>query len=380
MKAINKKSVAIAVAVFIAGCAQPEEQARQDIKNPTASSQVIIGLENAPPGDRSGPKENKRRQDVSIAINKQIRGQSKDYPVERRNKAAKMRNQHQQVTMSAPAAVVMADVLSLNAIRIGSEVLKREKYAHYEDNAVKRVLEHPLSTFSIDVDTGAYANIRRMLKTGQLPPRDAVRTEELINYFSYQYPVRGESPAPFVLHKEIAGTPWNDDSYLLHIGIKAYDLPAEQRPAANLVFLVDVSGSMQSANKLGLLKSSLKLLTRQLGPDDRISIVVYAGASGVVLEPTPGKQRAGIISALDKLNAGGSTNGAVGIRLAYTVAEQAFIEGGINRVLLATDGDFNVGTNNIEQLKDLVRNKRQSGIALSTLGFGTGNYNDHLME
>jgi Ca-activated chloride channel family protein len=182
------------------------------------------------------------------------------------------------------------------------------------------------------------------------------------------------------VHKEIAPTPWNNNTYLLHIGIKGIDQDVSALPPANLVFLVDVSGSMQDANKLGLLKTSLKLLTKQLRDIDSVSIVVYAGASGVVLEPTKGNNRMKIITALDRLQAGGSTNGASGIQLAYVMAEQAYIPNGINRVLLATDGDFNVGTVDLEQLKDLIKDKRKSGIALSTLGFGAGNYNDALME
>ena len=265
-------------------------------------------------------------------------------------------------------------------MRLPSEPVNRENYAHIEDNSIKLVSEHPVSTFSIDVDTGSYANIRRMLNNGQLPVKDAVRAEELINYFSYRYPANKNKSTPFAVYKEVSKTPWNKDTYLLHIGIKGYEQPRDRLPPANLVFLVDVSGSMQAENKLNLLKTSLKLLTKQLRPEDSVSIVVYAGASGIVLEPTSGNNKARIINSLERLTAGGSTNGAAGIRLAYNMAEQAFIKGGINRVLLATDGDFNVGTVNIEQLKDLVEEKRKSGIALSTLGFGTGNYNDKLME
>ncbi|NGX16351.1 VWA domain-containing protein [Wenzhouxiangella sp. XN24] len=265
-------------------------------------------------------------------------------------------------------------------IRMPSEPVNRENYANFDDNPVQRVAEDPVSTFSIDVDTGAYANVRRLLRVGQLPPQDAVRAEEFINYFSYDYAPPTGRGTPFNVIREIAPAPWNADNYLLHIGIQGYRPAQREVPNANLVFLIDVSGSMNAPDKLGLLKSSLKLLTRQLGADDSVSMVVYAGASGVVLEPTPGNQRATIIAALERLQAGGSTNGGAGINLAYAMAEQAFIPGGINRVLLATDGDFNVGTTSIEMLKNLVEEKRNSGIALTTLGFGTGNYNDHLME
>ncbi len=268
----------------------------------------------------------------------------------------------------------------LNQLRHASEPLNRENYVHYDDNPLKLVAEDPVSTFSIDVDTGAYANVRRMINSGQLPPHDAVRAEEFINYFSYDYHNSEDKHLPFAVARELAPSPWNPDNYLLHIGIKAQDIKQEMLPDANLVFLVDVSGSMQSANKLGLLKSSLKLLTKRLTAKDKVSIVVYAGASGVVLSPTAGNQTAAIDVALDQLAAGGSTNGGAGIKLAYSIAEQAFIPGGINRVILATDGDFNVGTVNHEQLVNLIEEKRKTGISLSTLGFGAGNYNDHLME
>lgn len=264
--------------------------------------------------------------------------------------------------------------------RYAVEPLDRENYAHFSANPVKRVAESPVSTFSIDVDTGAYSVVRRMLNAGRLPVRDTVRVEELLNYFSYDYPQPASQRVPFRVTTETGPTPWNRHTRLLHIGIKGYEVAQDRLPPANLVFLVDVSGSMQSANKLQLLKSALKLLSRQLRRQDRIALVVYAGASGVVLESTPGDRKASILRALDGLRAGGPTHGAAGIRLAYELAENSFIEGGINRVLLATDGDFNVGTVNFSALKDLVETRRRSGVTLTTLGFGSGNYNDHLME
>ncbi len=256
----------------------------------------------------------------------------------------------------------------------------RENYKHFENQSIQSVLNNPISTFSIDVDTGSYANVRRMLNQGQIPRQDAVRVEEMINYFSYDYETPNNSKQPFLANTELAPSPWNSDAHLLHIGIKGYDKPAAERPAANLVFLVDVSGSMNSPDKIGLLKSSLKLLTKQMTAEDRVSMVVYAGAAGVVLEPTAGNNQAKIAEALDKLSAGGSTNGAAGIHLAYQLAEQNLVKDGINRILIATDGDFNVGTTNFEALKELVEEKSKKGISLTTLGFGTGNYNDHLME
>jgi Ca-activated chloride channel family protein len=267
----------------------------------------------------------------------------------------------------------------LGAARYAPMIQDRENYRHFEDGEVLRVAEHPVSTFSIDVDTGAYSNLRRFLKSGTLPRQDAVRVEEMINYFDYAYAPPKDRSRPFSVHTEMAPSPWNAKTQLLRIGLQGWK-PEGELPPSNLVFLVDVSGSMQDPDKLPLVKSSLKLLVNELGPRDRISLVVYAGASGVVLEPTPGDQKQLILSALDRLEAGGSTNGAEGIQLAYAMAERARRSDGINRVLLATDGDFNVGVVDFEQLKDLVEEKRKSGVALSTLGFGTGNYNDQLME
>jgi len=266
------------------------------------------------------------------------------------------------------------------SIRVPVEPLNRENYAHLDRNPVRLVTEFPVSTFSIDVDTGAYSNMRRFMNGGSLPPQDAVRTEELINYFTYDYPVPRGREVPFSVSTETALAPWNPERILLRIGIKGYEVPKAERPAANLVFLVDVSGSMHSPAKLPLLKNALKLMTRQLTERDRVSMVVYAGSSGVVLKPTSGDEQAKILGALEQLQAGGSTNGASGIRLAYRMAEQGFIDGGINRVMLATDGDFNVGTVDFDGLVDIVERNRTNGISLTTLGFGAGNYNDHLME
>jgi len=265
-------------------------------------------------------------------------------------------------------------------LRTPTEPVNRENYAHFSDNPLHRVAEDPFSTFSIDVDTGAYSNMRRMLNAGNRPLKDAIRTEELINYFSYDYPRPKRKGTPFSITTEVGPSPWNPDTHLLHVGIQGYEVPRAQLPPSNLVFLVDVSGSMQSADKLELLKSALRLLVRELKADDQVSMVVYAGASGVVLEPTAGDQAATITTALDGLTAGGSTNGGAGIRLAYRLAQQSFIKDGINRVILATDGDFNVGTVDFEMLKQLVEGQREHGIGLTTLGFGSGNYNDHLME
>ena len=241
-------------------------------------------------------------------------------------------------------------------------------------------LEQPVSTFSIDVDTGSYSNVRRMLNDGYFPPNDAVRLEEFVNYFNYDYPAPDSKEMPFSVSTEVMMAPWNKDAKLVQIGIKGYEEISAELPPSNLVFLVDVSGSMQSADKLGLVKKALKLLAKGSREQDTISLVVYAGASGVVLEPTAANDRVKIEQALDSLTAGGSTNGGAGIELAYKMAEKAFIKDGINRVILATDGDFNVGTVNREQLIDMIERKRKTGISFSALGFGSGNYNEHLME
>lgn len=279
-----------------------------------------------------------------------------------------------------PMAMAAMSRDSMNTMHMPYEPLNRENYAHITSNPIHVTSEDPVSTFSIDVDTGSYTNVRRMLNDGYLPDQDAVRVEEFINYFSYAYAEPGDSNTPFSINMEIARTPWNADTHLLQVGLKGFEIEADERPAANLVFLVDVSGSMDSPDKLPLLKNAFRLLTKQLDAQDTIALVVYAGASGIVLEPTTGDRKATIMSSLDQLSAGGSTNGAAGIKLAYQMAEQAFIEDGINRVILATDGDFNVGTVNFEALVDLVEERRKTGISLTTLGFGGGNYNDQLME
>jgi len=297
-----------------------------------------------------------------------------------REEDARQARVQSQPSMADAAALRLTTPTPPATLRAPSEPLDRERYGAVEDNAVKLVLEHPVSTFSIDVDTGSYANVRRLLNAGRLPPENAVRTEELINYFSYAYRAPEDRETPFHVSIALAPTPWHAGRHLLRIGIQGYRLPPAEIPPANLVFLVDVSGSMRSADKLPLLRTSLKLLASRLRPVDHVSIVAYAGASGVVLEPTSGDQPGAIANALDRLEAGGSTNGGAGIRLAYSLARSVFIEDGINRILVATDGDFNVGTVDFERLKDLVEREREHGVSLTTLGFGTGNYNEHLME
>lgn len=256
---------------------------------------------------------------------------------------------------------------------------QHENYDHYPENGVMIVAEQPVSTFSIDVDTASYSNVRRILNRGMLPPKDAVRIEEFVNYFSYQYP-QPENEHPFYVDTTLTTSPYNDDRHLMRIALSGKQIEKASRSSSNLVFLLDVSGSMSSDNKLPLLKRALKLMLSQLDERDSVSIVVYAGSSGVVLEPTSGDDKYAISSALDNLKAGGSTNGASGIQLAYQLAQKAFKKEGVNRVILATDGDFNVGVTDQKSLLDMIERYRDSGIYLSVLGFGSGNYNDTLTE
>jgi Ca-activated chloride channel family protein len=254
-----------------------------------------------------------------------------------------------------------------------------EEYNHIVENEFLSSLEKPLSTFSIDVDNASYSNARRYLNNNQMPPKDAVRIEEFVNYFNYDYP-QPKSVDPFSINTEISDCPWNQDHKLVHIGLQGKVLSKAEMPASNLVFLLDVSGSMGDYNKLPLLKKAFQLLTQQLREDDRVSIVVYAGASGLVLPPTAGNNKHTIMEALERLNAGGSTAGTAGIQLAYQTAESTFIKNGNNRIILATDGDFNVGTSSTSELVRLIEKKRKSGVSLSILGFGMGNYKDGRME
>ncbi|MEE2755442.1 MAG: VWA domain-containing protein [Myxococcota bacterium] len=255
-----------------------------------------------------------------------------------------------------------------------------EEYHRIAENDFEVTLDEPLSTFSIDVDTAAYANVRRFIEQQhRLPPKDSARIEELINYFDYDY----EGPSadkPFAVHTEIAKAPWNQDHKLVHIGLQGRRIDMSDAPPSNLVFLIDVSGSMRSADKLPLLVTGFKMLVQQLRPQDQVAIVVYASREGVVLPPTSGAHKKQIISALDGLQSGGSTAGGAGIQLAYKLAQDNFVEGGTNRVILATDGDFNVGMSSTGELTRLIETKRRSNVFLSVLGFGRGNYKDSRME
>lgn len=256
----------------------------------------------------------------------------------------------------------------------------RETYQPVKANRVEEVARAPVSTFSIDVDTGGYTNIRRILEGGYLPDREQVRTEEMLNYFDYNYPAPKSRDEAFTVTTGLTLSPWNAHSHLLHVGLRAYAEDESKLPDSNIVLLVDVSGSMNQENKLPLVKQSLRLLTRNLRATDKLSIVTYAGNTELVLEPTSGSKKRSIYQAIDQLGAAGATAGESGIRLAYNQAEKGFIENGNNRIIMMTDGDFNVGLSNVEALKNLIADKRKTGVFLSAIGFGIGNYRDDLLE
>ena len=258
--------------------------------------------------------------------------------------------------------------------------VNRDRYQDVELNGVKLVAQEPVSTFSIDVDTASYSNVRRMLNAGHLPPKDAVRIEELINYFDYGYDLPKSKSVPFETTVKVVPSPWSEGRQLMHVAVQGYDINRDARPPLNLTLLIDVSGSMSAENKLPLAIQSLKLLINEMTAKDTIAIAVYAGAAGTVLEPTSGADKQKIIAALDRLSAGGSTAGGEGLRLAYNLAKQNFSKNSVNRVMLLSDGDFNVGINDPEALEDFVSRERESGVYLSILGFGGGNYNDLLMQ
>lgn len=258
-------------------------------------------------------------------------------------------------------------------------VADTERYGDRKDNLVYAVAQQPVSTFSIDVDTGSYSNVRRFLNDGRLPPANAVRSEEIINYFDYGYapPKNGQ---PFAVYTDAADSPWHPEAKLLRIAVKAKETAHADLPPANLVFLVDVSGSMISDNKLPLVKQTLRVLTERLRPEDKITLITYAAGEEILLSGVSGSDKNRILAAVNGMKAGGSTAGESAIQAAYREAQKAFVKNGINRILLATDGDFNVGITDFNTLKSLVAEKRKSGISLTTLGFGTGNYNEHMME
>ena len=276
-------------------------------------------------------------------------------------------------------AYAIAYTGSVSADYYSDQQFNTEGYSTIHENGYKNVLHNPLSTFSIDVDRASYANVRRFINQGVKPPVDAVRIEEMINYFNYDYP-EPDGEHPFAVYTEVATCPWNEEHYLMHIGLKGLEIDKEELAPSNLVFLLDVSGSMNSPNKLPLLKSAFTLLVNELRPQDRVAIVVYAGAAGLVLESTPGNQKEKILAAIERLSAGGSTAGGAGLKLAYKVAMENFAEEGNNRIILATDGDFNIGASSNAEMERLIEEKRNQGVFMTVLGFGMGNYKDDKME
>ncbi len=288
------------------------------------------------------------------------------------------------MSMAAPSPMASSRLLGVADALFEAPKLYQQTTERFPDvdmNPLKITAQDPVSTFSIDVDTASYAFVRSSILGGNLPPSDAVRTEEMINYFAYDYPVPARADIPFTTSITIMDTPWNPDTKLLHIGIKGYELAIEDRPPVNLVFLIDTSGSMQDKDKLPLLVNSFRLMLANLQPDDKVAIVTYAGNAGTVLEPTEASNKAKILESLENLYAGGSTAGQAGLRQAYALAEQmADGNEATSRVILATDGDFNVGISDPEALKEFIADKRESGVYLSVLGFGRGNYNDALMQ
>ena len=287
----------------------------------------------------------------------------------------------EEVAVAADASTDMVMVTTAPAEAENlTQVENTEKYQKLEQNPIRIVAQEPISTFSIDVDTGSYANVRRFLfDDGILPPVDAVRIEELVNYFNYDYP-QAKGNVPFSVTTETVDSPWKENAKIIKIGIKAKDIASKELPPANLVFLVDVSGSMDENNKLPLVKKTLRLLTEQLRPQDKVTLITYSSGEKLVLEPTSGREKDKILKAINELSASGSTAGEQAIQLAYKEAQKPFVKDGINRILLATDGDFNVGITDFETLKGLIAEKRKGGVSLTTLGYGTDNYNEELME
>ncbi|MEM6474746.1 MAG: VWA domain-containing protein [Pseudomonadota bacterium] len=383
MRVIKLTSVAV-LALAIAGCATQQSGGLPEIAEAPAPAPVPSPPP-PPPPPAPAPPPPPASVPVVPADEYELNGAVNRENVINQLPAAEASSQTVTVTGSRKAGDRVARIASPQVVGgtfVPPVVVPtdpgREQYDGEEVSPVKLTSTEPVSTFSVDVDTGSYSNTRRFLTQGRMPPKAAVRTEEMINYFRYDYDKPADRAQPFTVSTDVAKTPWNDDTYLMRIGLRGYDIARDERPAANLVFLMDVSGSMGRPDKLPLVKTALSGLASQLTEKDRVSIVVYAGAAGLVLEPTNDEKK--IRRALDSLSAGGSTAGGAGIQLAYNIAEDNFIKDGVNRVILATDGDFNVGISNRDALIELIETKRDTGITLTTLGFGQGNYNEALME
>ncbi|MDH5720236.1 MAG: VWA domain-containing protein [Spirochaetia bacterium] len=364
-------ALTVLLAGFALNCQSPDEK-ETDTRQVPVIEKPTVQKDNRASAERNEPDEVSALEDHMY--------KAEEYKMAEEAPAAPAqtysRNKKSQKYKGMPA---VANSGYLTAQQRYNPNFNTESYDRIYENGFLDPEKNALSTFSVDVDTASYSNTRRFLNMGSLPPKDAVRIEEFINYFSYDYENAPEDK-PFSVSAEVSKTPWNPKHKLVHIGIKGREIQAEKMPPRNLVFLLDVSGSMSAANKLPLLKKSMKLLVNQLDEKDSVAIVVYAGASGLVLPPTEGSSKQTILDALEKLNAGGSTNGGQGIELAYKTAEEMMKKNGINRVILATDGDFNVGVTGRGGLTRLIEEKRKTGIFLTVLGFGMGNYKDSSME
>ncbi|KPV95825.1 von Willebrand factor [Pseudoalteromonas sp. P1-9] len=359
----NKTLIALTIGtLFISGCSNQESETTI-AKQPENEKQAQTTIEN---------KEVAEVEKITVTGSRLADVQTDGGAVEY------MKASQPQVLVAAPA--MRKRIVPPPPPEYFTQPQNQDSYLPSDSNGVFQAATAPLSTFSVDVDTGSYANVRSYLSMGQKPPQDAIREEAFINYFDYNYRVPEDKSQPFATFTELAPAPWSDERHILRIGLQGYDLPVSERKPSNLVFLVDVSGSMHNKNKLPLLVQSLTMMVKQLSARDTVSLVTYAGNTQVVLSPTKGNEKQTIIDALQKLQAGGGTHGESGIKMAYQEAKKAFIKGGVNRIILATDGDFNVGTTNIEALKEMIADKRKQGISLTTLGFGRGNYNDAMME
>ena len=345
VRIIARNTVTLATLVALAACDTPQPPASASPRAETDSSLMLYKAEAASPAA-------------------EVMYQMRSNLTAKRISAPAMVSQRSYIAAEAEARPLRTDT---------------ERYQKQPENPVKAVAQEPVSTFSIDVDTGSYANVRRFLNNGRLPPKDAVRIEEIVNYFPYSYPLPQDG-RPFAVHTQTVDSPWQPEAKLIKIGIQAQDAAKKNLPPANLVFLVDVSGSMAEPDKLPLVKKTLRILTEQLRPQDKVTLITYASGEKLVLPPTSGKDKDTILRAVNALEAGGATSGERALRMAYEAAEKAYVKNGINRIILATDGDFNVGVVDTETLKSMVAEKRKSGISLSTLGFGADNYNEEMME
>ncbi len=356
------KRISLAVLIFLvilAGCSSPTTESK---KEEPQSPQYLASESTA------------NKTEVQQRVDKEQQQAYRPVPA-----AEAMAPPPQAARMKATSTVGMVAADRAKPYMSAPPTWNRESYNPVKESGFINAGRDPLSTFSIDVDTAGYANVRRFVTGGSLPPVGAVRIEEMINYFSYDYPAPSSSE-PFSLSAETGPSPFHKGYQLVRIGLKAQDIAKEQLPPSNLVFLIDVSGSMQDANKLPLIKQAMTLLVKQLGERDRVSLVVYAGADRVVLPPTSGNRQQEILAAIDQLQAGGSTHASGGIRTAYQLARQSFMRGGNNRVILASDGDFNVGVTSRDELQRMIEAERRSGVYLTVLGFGMGNYHDDTME